>query len=114
MPPRKRFEHHVVSFSKLLDETGNQSEVVTIVGVAHDDELAFGRGDAAHQSGSVAALLDRNDTRAYGLGQGLRAIGAAVIGNDYFAGNSAAPQGSESLFNANFERLGLVQTRHHY
>ncbi len=65
MPPLKRLPatRSYPSRSR-CDERLELREVVAVVGVAHDHPAAAGGCDPAGQRRAVAALLDRNDTRA--------------------------------------------------
>ena len=76
----------VVAVAQLLDELRQLEEVVAVVSVAHDDEAAARGGDAALQRVAVAAARDTSTTRApRRRGDLLRAVGAAVVGDDDLA-----------------------------
>jgi len=70
---------------------------VAVVGVAHDDIAAAGGGDAAAEGAAVALLGHRDDARAEPGGDGLRAVGAAVIGDDDLGRESVRFDGAAGL-----------------
>ena len=71
-----------------------RGEIIAVVGVAHDDVAAAGRGDAAEQRRAVALCGDRHDARAERVGDLLRAVGAAIVGDQHLAGDAAPMRGS--------------------
>ena len=68
--------------------------------------------DAAAQRAAVAFFLHRHDARAGFFGDGLRAVGAAVVGDDDFAAHAGALDAEPRLFDAAGDRFRLVQARH--
>jgi hypothetical protein len=70
------------------------------------------RGDAAHQSTTVTALEHPHEPNAETLGDLLRAVRAAVVGNDHLAGDFVFRQGLQSFADASRKRLGLIEAGH--
>ena len=64
-------------------------EVIAGVGVGHEDVLAISGFDPGDEGCAVAAGGDIDDAGAFGEGDGLGAVGAAVIGYYYFACDAA-------------------------
>ena len=67
------------------------AEIVGAVGVAHQDEPAARRGDAAGQRVAVAALGDLDHPRPGGQRPRLRAVGAAIVGDQHLAHDARPP-----------------------
>ena len=88
-------------------------EVVGVVGVAHDDVACRGRPRCRLQGAAVAACARRGTTRAPCVaGDLLRAVGAAVVGDDDLAVDAQPLEGCDGLGDAGADRAGLVQARH--
>ena len=68
--------------------------------------------DAAAQGAAVAFVLHRHDAGAEFPGDGLRAVGAAIVGDDDFAGHAGALDSEPRLLDAVRERFRLVQAGH--
>ena len=77
--------NEVGSAPKRLDERPEIGEVVTVVGIAHDDELALGIGDASSESSAITTNRNIDDTRAFGTGNVLRTVCTAVVGDHNLA-----------------------------
>ena len=77
----------VVAFVEAGEEAGEMLEVVGGVGVGHEDVFAAGGFDACNEGCSVAAGGDVDYAGSFGGGDSLRAVGAAVVGYYYFAGD---------------------------
>ena len=113
-PAEPRAHDEVVPLLERRDEGRDLAEVVGVVGVAHDDVAPARRRDAAEERGAVAALGDGDDARPGPVGDLLRAVGRAVVGDD-----RPRPRGprrasaSTAAPHAALERLGLVQAGHH-
>ena len=104
----------VATVTQLFDERHERGEVVAVIGIPHDDEPPARRRDPSHERASVALGLDRHDARPPGLGDGLRAVGAAVVGDDDLAGDTVVGEAGAGFLDADGERLGLVEARHHH
>ncbi len=102
----------VVALLEFGEEAGELAEVVAGVGVGHEDVFAFGGLDAGHEGGAVAADRDRDDAGAFVCRDFLRAVGAAVVGDDDLAGDVVVAKGGDSLANAESERLCFVEAGH--
>ncbi len=86
--------------------------MVAGVGVGHEDVLAAGGFDAGDEGGAVAADGDVDDAGAFVGGDLLGAVGAAVVGDDDFAGDVVVAEGGDGLANAESERLCLIEAGH--
>ena len=74
----------VITFAQLFEEARNLLEVITAVGIAHDDEAAAGGGDAAHQGAAITARRNIDYSRTESRRDVERTVGAAVVGDDNF------------------------------
>src|SRR5260370_15404709 len=61
--PKAVAHNHLKAFPQFLDEMGNLGEVITIVRVSHDDELAPGRFDPCLQGSTVSSFSHLDDAR---------------------------------------------------
>ena len=104
--------HQVRALAQFVNERHQGSEIIAVVGVAHDDVLALGRDDAAHQRVAVALLADRDDAGARLGGQLLAAVCAAVIGDEHLTADTARGQESHRLGHARRHGLRLVEAGH--
>src|SRR6185437_667963 len=77
--------HEVIPFAKLRQESGDLSEVVAVVGVAHHHVATARRSDSAHQRASVTLLGNWDDTRAKRGRDFLRPVRASIVGDDHLA-----------------------------
>src|SRR5258706_10897835 len=87
-------------------------KVITIIRVAHNYVLAAGGGDATHQSATITFGCDRYYPRPHLGCDGVRAVRATVIGNNYLTRNIKLLQRGLGLTYASCQSFGLVQTRH--
>ena len=97
----------VVAGSSLVRKRG-VAEVVAGVGIGHEDVFAAGGFDAGHEGGAVARMGTAT-TRAPSSWRYLRAVGAAVVGDEDFAVDVVVAEGGDGLANAEGERLCLVE-----
>ncbi len=102
----------LIAGAEALDERVDGAEVVGIVGVAHDDVLAAGSGNARLQGRAVTALGGMDHPAAGGAGQVLRAVGAAVVGHHDLAADAQAFQCGHGLGHALADGQRLVEARH--
>src|SRR5262249_34921754 len=100
--------YEVVAFAQLMDKWFEVTEVVTVIGVTHDDVFAARRRDAAHESAAISLLFDVYHARAQLVTDLLRAVGAAVIGHDNLARYTHIPQAKLCLLYAGTQCLCLV------
>jgi len=110
--PETVAHHQLRPVAQARHEGVERAEIVAVVGVAHDDEAATGGGDAAQQGSSVTLLRDRHDARAHPARDLLRAVGAAVVGDQHLARDTGALEETLRLADAGGERLGLVEAGH--
>ena len=102
----------VRAVAQLCDHGVQVLEIVAVVGVAHDDVLAAGGRDAADQGRAVAALGHGDQARAVRLGDGLGAVGGAVVGDQHLARDAGALEEAAGLVDADRQRFRLVQAGH--
>ena len=100
------------AFLEFFDETVRLGKIVAVVGIAHDDPFAERGTDAATQRAAVAFFLHWHYARAEFPGDGRRAVGAAIVGNDDFAPDAGALDSEPRHFDAARERFRLVQAGH--
>ena len=106
--------HQIVAFAQFFDEGIERAEIVAVVGVGHDDVAASRRGDAAEQSAAIALARDRDHARTQGLGNFPGAVRAAVVGNQNLAVDIPAVDKIFGLFDADADRLRLVEAGHEH
>ena len=112
-PALKPVAHdEIAALAQARDERLEVSEIVTPVGVAHDDVRAMGGANAFQQRRAIAARLDAHDPRSAGQRNPDRPVGAAVVGNHDLAVEVRAREEAARLVDASGERLRLVETRH--
>ena len=104
--------HQIVAPSQLLHEWLEAVEVVTVVGVPHDDIASPRRLYPSKQSASVSLLGDVYNTCSEALCELGRAIVAAVVGYEYLAVYPMAGEVPKRLLHANADGFGLVQAGH--
>ena len=96
----------------MLHEARDVAKVVAVVGISHDDELATGSGDAAHQGVAVSLGGNAHNAGSQLLGDFDRTVGAAVVGHDNLARDVGVRNRALRLADAGGQRLFLIQTRH--
>ena len=94
---------------KPLEERHQGHEIIAAVGVAHRDIGSARRGDAAAQRRAVAALGDGNDARAAGDGDRDRAVGRAIVGDDYLAAHAVGVKEAVGAVDDLRQRFRLVE-----
>ena len=100
--------------AELLDEAANVREVVGIVGVAHDDELAAGLVEAAPQGVAVTFEMVRDDPRPRRLGDLDAVVGRAVIDDHHFAFDAQIVDRANRFLHADADGFLFVQAGHHH
>src|SRR5262249_28738562 len=103
----------VVPGAEPLQEGGEGGEVVTVVAVAHHHVAAACRFDSRAEGRTVAALGHGDDAGAELLGDGLRAVGAAVVGDDDLTGDAVPLDEAARLADAARQGADLVEAGHH-
>jgi hypothetical protein len=68
------------------------SEIVAVIGIAHDDEAPPCCYDTSHERSPIAAFRNRDDAGPALFRQGSRTIRGTVIGNQNLAGDAAASE----------------------
>ena len=66
------------------DKAREMTEIIATIRITHQNEATLGGCDAAAQSIAVAFIDDRHDPRPVLGCEGLGAIGAPIIGDNYF------------------------------
>ena len=105
--------HELGAAAQRADERFETAEVVAVVGVGHHDELRTRGRDAGEQRAPVPLDGDVDHAGAQPAGDLLRAVGAAVVGDDHLAVDREVLHGPLRLGDAGGQRLGLVETREH-
>ena len=103
--------HELVARAEPLDERRRAREVVAVVGIAHDDVLAAGGVDAAHQGAAVSRGTSTTRApcaRAMSCEPSVMPLSATITSPD-----AAALQEPCALSNADGKGLRLVEARHH-
>ncbi len=112
-PALEAVAHHQLGPAAKLPQHGVEPlEVIGIVGVAHDHIATAGGADAAHQRGPIAAVHHPDHAGAGRLGQGLRAVGRAVVGHQHLTGHAGAGQEAPGLGDTDLQGLRLVEAGH--
>ena len=110
MPPAKRLPMtRSAPAAQRVDERAEVVEGVAVVGVGHDHEAPLGRGDARAERGAVAPFGHRDDPGPERFRDRLRAVGAAVVGDDDLAVDAQRLHRGPGLRDARGEGLGLVE-----
>jgi hypothetical protein len=104
--------HELVALPKLGHEAWDFAEVVAGVGVAHDHVPSAGGRDASHQCVAIPALGDVHDASTVGARDVRRAIRAAVVSDDHFAGDAVLAQRRLCGVDALRQSLRLVEAGH--
>ena len=99
--------------AQFFQERLQRIEVVTIVGIAHDNVSPARGGNSGYQGGAVAAGRHIDNPCSELAGNALGAVGAAVVGDDHLAGDAFALKECQPLFDAGGNGFGFIQARHH-
>jgi len=112
-PALEAIAHHDVgACAQPFHKRHQLGEVVGIVGIAHDDEPPARRRYAADQRRAIAAFGNGGHARAVRLGDRLRSVAAAVVGNQHLALDAAGRQEPARFVDAARDRLSLIEARH--
>ena len=106
--------HEVVAVAQPFDQRSDRLEVVAVVGVAHDDQASPRGVDAPDQGAAVALPRYLHDSDAQLLGDQLRAVGAAVVGDDDLRRQTELRYRVSCVTDALREGLRLIEAGHHY
>src|SRR5262249_53945385 len=101
--------HEIASLLELAHEPRHLAEVVAVVRVPHDHELAASPRDPGHQGAPVPAHLDGDQARPGAHGDLSRSIGAPIVGDDDLPADAALAQRALRLLDARGERVRLVE-----
>src|SRR5207245_6170988 len=108
----KAVAHHKVSaLAPFGDKLGHLREVIAVVAVSHDDEVALRGFDARTKGVSVSLGGNMDDARAVLLGDVDGAVGRAVVGYDDLATNAGGGKRRASLIDADRDGFRFVETR---
>ncbi len=114
-PAQKSIPHdELVALTEALKERHQRIEVIASVAITHNHVFASGSANSPDECGAITSLADRNDTSAEHLGNGLRAVRAAIICDQHLALYAVAHQESVGRLNALAQRLRFIQARHQY
>src|SRR5207244_13122377 len=72
------------SFSQFFNDLRDLKEIVTVISIPYDDELAARSSNSSHQCAAVAWFLDHYDARAMALRDSPRQIGAPLVRHHNF------------------------------
>src|SRR5258708_20461363 len=106
--------HQVITLAHLFEEARNLLEVVTAIGITHDDEATARRGYAAHQGTAITTLRDEDYSRAEACLDVLRPVGAAVVRHNQFSRDAIFTYRSLRLLDTFCQRVGLVEAGNDY
>ena len=98
---------------QLVHKLGNLQKVIAAVGIAHNDKPAPRGGNASHQGTAITLLANLDDTRAQPGRNQLRAVGAAIIGDNDLTHNLMLVQGLPGGLDTPGQGLGFVEAGHH-
>jgi hypothetical protein len=110
--PETVAEHQVISVAKLLEKRLQGQKVIAVVGVAHYHEPAARFLDARAKGVSVSSRGDRHHAGAKAGSDRLRAVAAAIVGNDHLTVHIVHFEVRQRLLNTDPHRLRLVEARH--
>jgi hypothetical protein len=99
-------------FAQLLEEGIEPTEVVAVVGIAHDHKGSLRLLYACKEDGAVSTLGYLNDARPVLSCDFGRAICAAIIGDQNLANNASSLEVGKRLIDANAQGLCLIEARH--
>jgi hypothetical protein len=102
-----------MSLAKPSDKLWDFEEVVTVVGVPHDDVPATRGLDPSHQRAAVAFGRDGHDSGTQAPSDLQAAIGAAVVGDYDLASDPRFAHRPLGFFDARRQGVGLVEAGHH-
>ena len=105
-------EHQIISVAKLFEERLQGQKVVAVVGVTHYHEPAARFFDARAEGVSVSSRRDRHHAGAEASSDRLRAVVAAIIGNDHLTLHIVHFEVRQRLLNTSPYGLRLVEARH--
>jgi hypothetical protein len=106
-------DDHVGAVLQRLQKRPDLREVVRVVGVAHEDVAAAGGGEAREVGAAVALAGLANHARTRALGELLRAVGRAVVGDHDLARDPLALHRLERLGDDDRDRVRLVEAWDH-
>src|SRR5438046_9629103 len=80
-------QNEIISSSQFFQKRKNITEVVTIICISHDHILSARRLNACRQRISISLRVNRDDAGPKGASDVWRTVRAAIVGDDYFAGD---------------------------
>ena len=111
-PPETVAEHQVTSVAKLFEKRLQRQKIVAVVRVAHYHEPAARLLDARAEGVPVSSRTDRHHAGTEAGSDRLRAVAAAIVGNDHLALHVVHFKVCQRLLNTGPHRLRLVEARH--
>src|ERR1700733_6967230 len=109
-PASKSIAHDdVITFPEPRHEQPQIRQVVTVIGVPHDDIATARRRDAIPERRPIASIADLNHTSSLRGRQLLRSIGRAVICDKHFSPDIGAGEVRHGFVDAGLDRLRFVE-----
>ena len=102
----------IVTLVEIGDEGFDAGKVIAVIGISHEDPLAGRRFNATAERVAVSFARDVNDAGTFADGDVLRAIRAAIVGDDDFTLDSRFADGFPGFPDAGGEGFRLVQAGH--
>ncbi len=109
LPPEPSADDESRTLARLVDEPQQHGEIVGLIPVAHQHELATRLKEAPLQGGAIAFYRAPDDARTRCLCDAHARVGAAVVGDDHLAGDSCLFQGAQRLLDAGGDRLLFIE-----
>jgi hypothetical protein len=100
--------HQVGTVTELLNKWQQAGEIIGIIGVTHDDVFAASGPNSAHQRVAVPLGVDVHDSGSGLPRELLRAVRAAVVGDQDFPVDPVFPHAGQGLAYAGFHGFRLV------
>src|SRR6516164_1627864 len=79
----------LLTSSQLSDKRVESGEIIAVVRITHDHEASGGRFNPSDQCGTVTSVGNADYPSAERLGQLLRSVGAAIVGDKHFPADPA-------------------------
>ena len=112
--PESIAHDQVVSLPQTLDEELHMTEVIRVVGVAHNDESAVSSRNSCLQGVTISASFHLNDPGPMRPGNLGGAVRTSVVSDDYLALDFGPPQGLPGFVHTTANSACFVQTGHDY
>src|SRR4029077_9365188 len=77
--------HNVESFAQFFHKLWDLEEIITVIGIAHDDIFPSGRQNSTHKGTAISPLSDTDYAGAQLCRDSLTPIATSIIGDDDFS-----------------------------